>query len=260
MALDYLITKNEKTPAKIVVHALGGVGKSTFGINAAKENNGIIILGEDGINKLKEAEGIPRVEVEDWDYSTNNEEREAELTKNKVVFKKVLKDLMLEKHDYKCLVIDTLDAFIPRLDKWVVKNNYGGDPKKADAYKTKFNDYVREMCSILAALDYLNKKRGMEIVVLVHSIVNNHRDPSSEAWKRWELNLPGGDKTSLGSALYDWADLVLYASYDVQGDTKTKERVAYTEWSPIYDAKNRFGMPEKVVFDYKNIKKQIGGK
>ena len=259
MALDYLVTKNEEHPKKIVVHALGGVGKSTFGVHAAKDNKGLIILGEDGIDEIKDADGIPRVAPTVWDYSTIQAERDAEIASGVKSFKGVLKDLMVEDHKFGSLTIDTLDAFMPRLDAWVVKNNYAGDFKKADAYKTKYNDYVREMNAVLLAFDYLNKKRNMEIIVLVHSVVNNHRDPSSEAWKRWELNLPGGDKTSLGAMVYDWATTVLYGAYDIQGDNKTTDRVAYTKWTPTYDAKDHLGLPDKIKFDYKSFKKLITG-
>ena len=260
MSLDYLTSKNEKVANRIVVHALGGVGKSTYGVHAAKAKSGMFILGEEGLDKLPEADGVPRVAPDVWDYSTDQVDRDMELSQGVKSFKAILKDLMVEEHDRKCLVIDTIDAFIPKLDAWVVKNNYGGDFKKADAYKSKYNDYVREINSVLLAFNYLAKKKQMEIIILAHSVVSNHKDPSSEAWKRWEINLPGGDKTSLGALVYDWADAVLYAAYDVQGENKSKERVVYTEWNPVYDAKNRFGLPEKIEFDFKKIDKLLGGK
>jgi len=244
------VTKtNKQTPDRITVHSLGGIGKTTFGIEACAANNGIFILGEDGLDKL--GSDVARFPVcQTW-----------------ADFKAALKTLMTEKHDYKTVVIDTIDALIPALDTFVVNEFYGGDEKKADAYKSKYNEYMREFNKILKALDILNE-RGMEIITLSHTVVETHRDPASEAWQRWTPNLPGGMKTSLSNLLYDWSDVVLYATYDVTVDDKKRgkggSRVAHTEWNPAWDAKNRYSLPEKISFSYKALKELInkrkGGK
>lgn len=259
--LDSAVSSNTQTKDKTVVHGLGGVGKTTFGIQAAKANKGIFFLGENGLNKLQEGDGVPRLNIEAWDIPKNVPDK-IQAKFSGITFKGALRELMVTDHDYKLLVVDTLDSLIPGLDEYVVWNSYGGDYGKADAYKSKYNDYAREMTSILKAFDYLIDKKGMEVMVLVHSVVNNHKDPSSEAWKRWELALPGGDKTSLGALVFDWADNVLFAKYDVEvkGDKfdkkgKGRDRVCYTVWDASYDAKTRHNLPEKMPFEYGTFQK-----
>ena len=246
-------TKNEKRPNKIVVHSLGGVGKSTFGVRAARAKNGILLLGEDGVNNIKEADGVPRLELSCWDYIDPE-------VPNGISLKAALKTLMVDDHEYGCVVIDTLDSLVPSLDDFVIQKFYKGDAVKADAYKQKYTNYVREFTSVIKGLDYLVNNRNMEVVTLVHSVVSNHRDPASEAWKRWEFNLPGGDRTDCRALVYDWADIVLYASRDVEVEDRKGyggDRIAFTDWSPAYDAKNRFDLPSKIPFEYEEFNKLI---
>lgn len=257
--LDNIGTENKNSPDKTVVHGLGGVGKTTLGIHACKKKKGLFLLGETGLNKLSEGDGIARLGIQAWDVPQNVPDA-VQAKFGGVTFKGTLKELMVTEHDYKLLVIDTLDSLVPLMDEYVVWNSYGGDYGKADAYKSKYNDYVREFTAVLKGLDYLIEKKGMEVIILVHSNVTNHKDPSSEAWKRWELALPGGDKTNLGALVYDWADNVIFAKYDVEVSErkgKGRDRVAYTVWDASYDAKTRHSIPEKLEFSYGAITKAI---
>jgi len=249
--LSAVTTKNIVRPPRVVVHGCGGVGKTTFGIQACKQNNGIFIQIEDGLDSLG-ANNIARFpRITKWGRTSESED-----TTGQFVFYDALKSLVSENHDYKTVVIDTIDSGVPMLDEFVVETYYNGDAKKADAYKNKYGDYVREMSKVLKAMDILSSK-GIMPIVLSHSVVENHKDPSTESYKRWEMHLPGGDKTSLGDMLYNWADIVLFATFDVVVDTNRHgtggNRVAYTEWSPAYDAKNRYGLPNKIQFDYNTM-------
>ena len=242
VSLSNISNVNEKKPYSITVHSLGGVGKTYFGADACEGGKGVFILGEDGLSTLdrKDISRFPIIKT--WPD-----------------FKETIKILITEKHDFKTVVIDTIDSLIPMLDSYVVKEFYGGKAEKADAYKQKYGDYAREMYGILKAYNLLLKK-GVEVINLVHSVVVNHRDPMSEAWQRWEMNLPGGAKTSLASMLYDWSDVVLYATRDVAVVERKgvgNNRVCYTQWNAAYDAKCRHNLPEKITFSYKKLKELL---
>ena len=68
----------------------------------------------------------------------------------------------------------------------------------------------------------------------------------------------------------EWADMVLFANYKtfaVQTDDKGQKfkaqggkRVMYTSHHPCWDAKNRFGLANKLPFEYAQIAHCIGGK
>lgn len=242
-SLDGITKVNKKEPDRIVVHSIGGVGKTTFGADAVEQSGGIFIKVEDGLDKLNR--DIPRFE-----------QKVDSLQK----YQEYIKDLITQPHDFKVVVTDTLDALMPYLDKFVVDEYYKGDNEKANAFKSKYNQYVTEFLKIRSAWDTLVKKRNMEVITLVHSVVENFKDPSSEPYKRWSLNLPGGEKTSLSSLLYDWSDITLFATYDVIVDDKRgtgANRVMYTRWQPAYDAKCRYSIPDKLPFSYKTLKEQI---
>jgi len=246
--LSNVTSDNAKRAHCTVVHSPGGVGKTTFGVNACLAKNGLMILSEDGLSPLN-IEGIPRVFVSRW--GTLDKEG---YKNDGYSFQDVLLSLMTKEHKHKVIVIDTMDALIPALDSYVVYKYYNGDIEKADAYKSKYLEYISEMSKVLKSFMVLQEK-DIEVIVLIHSMIADHRDPSAENFKRWELNLPGGAKTSLADLLYNYADNCLFANYDVvvsDGKGSGNSRVAFTEWNAAYEAKNRYNLPYKFAFDKKD--------
>lgn len=61
--------------------------------------------------------------------------------------------------------------------------------------------------------------------------------------------------------LKEWADLLLFCNYKtfvVTTESNSKKaqggkRVMYTSHNPVYDAKNRYGLPDEMDLDYKGI-------
>ena len=61
----------------------------------------------------------------------------------------------------------------------------------------------------------------------------------------------------------EWADMVLFLNYDsivIHGKNPTEgnklqgnKRVIYANHAPTFDAKNRFGLPDKLPLEYKSI-------
>lgn len=228
-----------------IIHGVGGVGKTTFGAKACMADNGLMILGEDGLSPLG-MEKIPRVIVGRWgtvdsDAFDNSGES----------LQDILHALIATDHPYKTVVIDTFDSLMPMLDSYVVHKYYKGDTEKADAYKAKYVEYYSETNKILKGISLLLNK-GIQVFILVHSIITDFKNPSSENFQRWSLNLPGGTKTSLADLLYNFADNCLFAAYDIVVSNKKgdgKRRVLFTEWHPSYDAKNRYRLPVKTGMD-----------
>ena len=81
---------------------------------------------------------------------------------------------------------------------------------------------------------------------------------------RWELKL-GKKTTNLISPLVkEWADMVLFANYETYSVAANKEgtkhkaqggrRVMFTTHHPCWDAKNRYGLPDKIDMDYSQIR------
>lgn len=108
---------------------------------------------------------------------------------------------------------------------------------------------------------------GINVVLTAHAHLKKFEQPDEMgAYDRWEMKL--GKKTSSQTApiVKEWADMVLFANYETQvynvdgqgaqkGKNKAKggKRVMYTSHHPCWDAKNRYGLAEKVPFDYSEI-------
>lgn len=110
---------------------------------------------------------------------------------------------------------------------------------------------------------------GVNVVLTAHAQMRKFEQPDEMgAYDRWELKL--GKKTSSQTSplVKEWADMVLFANYktySVAVDDKGKKhkaqggkRVMYTQHHPCWDAKNRYGLPDEVDFDYAVIAGIIG--
>lgn len=105
---------------------------------------------------------------------------------------------------------------------------------------------------------------GIHVVLTAHAQMRKFEQPDEMgAYDRWELKL-GKKTTSQTSPLVkEWADMVLFANYktfSVAVDDKGKKhkaqggaRVMYTAHHPCWDAKNRYGLPDEMPFDYAGI-------
>lgn len=104
---------------------------------------------------------------------------------------------------------------------------------------------------------------GVHVVINAHAKMRKFEQPDEMgAYDRWELKL----QKQTAPLLKEWADMVLFANYktivvnvDGQGAQKGKNkaqggrRVMYTSHHPCWDAKNRYGLPDEVPFDYQEI-------
>lgn len=105
--------------------------------------------------------------------------------------------------------------------------------------------------------------RGVHVVVTAHAKMRKFEQPDEMgAYDRWEMKL----SKTCAPLLKEWADMVLFACYktlvvnvDGQGAAKGKnkaqggQRVMRTSHHPCWDAKNRFGLPDEMPFEFTSI-------
>ncbi|ERI79443.1 Uncharacterised protein [[Clostridium] symbiosum] len=110
---------------------------------------------------------------------------------------------------------------------------------------------------------------GIHVVLTAHAKMRKFEQPDElGAYDRWEMKLSKG----VAPMVKEWADMVLFCNYktmvvnvDGQGTQKGKnkaqggKRVMYTTHHSCWDAKNRYGLPDEVPFDYSSILHIIGG-
>ena len=103
---------------------------------------------------------------------------------------------------------------------------------------------------------------GMNVVIVAHASIRKFELPEeSGAFDRWEMKL----EKKTAPLLKEWCDILLFANYKlyvVKPDAKAPEkknkvqggqRVLYATPHPCWDAKNRHGLKDELLFDYKEI-------
>jgi hypothetical protein len=219
----------------VLLYGPEGVGKTTFGANAPAP----LVVGNE--------EGLPR-------GLTSTPHLPA--PKTWVEFMDQLHLVATQAHDFKTLVVDTLDWLEPLLWDHVCREagarsieEVGGGFGKG---YTAALDVWREF---LAELNVIRPR--MNIILLGHSIVKTFKNPGGVDYDRYQLKLQ--DKAA--GLLKEWARAVLFAQYedfvDLAGNSKARKgkgyggaRVVFTSRRPAFDAKNRYDLPDRISLDW----------
>lgn len=122
--------------------------------------------------------------------------------------------------------------------------------------KEEFGRFLNRLEDVIA--------KGINVVLTAHAQMRKFEQPDElGAYDRYEMKL--GKKTSSQTTplVKEWADMVLFANYKTYSVATDKDgkkhkaqggkRVMYTQHHPCWDAKNRYGLPEEVEFDYSVI-------
>jgi hypothetical protein len=233
--LSSVVKGKIERPDRVLLYGVEGIGKSSW---AAKAAAPIFLCPEDGTNRLDVAR-FPAEETQTYSGVMG-----------------ALHALAEEQHDYKTVVIDTLDwleqlvwQFICNRDKKSSIEDYGF----GKGYVAALNE-LRVLVSRLERL----RARGMDTILLAHAQIRTFKNPEGDDFDRYELKL----HAKAGGFLKEWADNVLFAHYEQFVDTKEKAgkvkavgistgaRVVNTVRTAAWDAKNRDGLPAQLPLDY----------
>jgi hypothetical protein len=229
--LKAVTTGRQKAPLRELVYGVEGVGKTTFGAEAPSP----IFLGEDGTKRLD----VARFPVaRSWSDVTD-----------------AVLELGREKHDYRTLVVDTLDHLEGLAFAAVCAREERSSI--ADVPYNKGPDYALDFWrSLLQELEQLQAKTGMNVILLAHAAVKTFKNPMGDDWDRFTLKI----NEKAAALVRGWAESVLFASYDVsvkkaaKRDTKGKAegvaRYLYTQRVPAADAKNRYDLPPRIELSF----------
>ena len=123
----------------------------------------------------------------------------------------------------------------------------------------------QKMQQILELLDAI-VARGVHVVLVCHSMIRKFELPDEMgSYDRYTLKL---NEKNIAPLIKEWVDMLLFVNYKtdvVTGtDGKTKKgkggqkRVMYANHNACWDAKNRFGLPDEMPFDYNQIAHLFG--
>ncbi|TPK59061.1 MULTISPECIES: ATP-binding protein [unclassified Mesorhizobium] len=183
--------------------------------------------------------------------------------------------LYTEDHPYQTVVIDS----VTELQKLVFAETgaRGDDEGKTYSRIEDFpygKGYVYAMAvwtDLLDGLDALRNDKGMNVVLIAHSIVGPFNDPESSAYDQYQIALHSSDKNKADhrGLIERWLDAIILLKKNVmikgenkQGVTAKNEKATvrtratggdtvlmHTVGKPAFTAKNRYGMPPTIRYD-----------
>ena len=238
MSLQSISRGIVERPIKLLIYGQDGLGKSTF---AAKAPAPIFIDAEDGSNNLN----VDRFPVPTtWQDIID-----------------AVRSLTTDQHDYKSLIVDTLDAIEPLCWRYVCDKATKRGKEQIDniegfGYGRGYVAALDEWRVLLSALEQLWRSKGMMIILVAHSIIKPFKNPEGDDYDRYQLKIH--DKA--GGVIKEWTDINLFARVEAfankkRGDLKAKgistgARVIHTRRTAAYDAKNRYDLPETLPLDW----------
>jgi hypothetical protein len=230
----------QAVPPRVVLYGGHGIGKSTL---ASQFPRPIFISTEDGLDSL---------DVVSFPRATHVRE---------VVDS--IKTLIKEPHDFRTVVIDSVDWLVEPL---IVGNVEASHDAKDLAYGKGQMLVAEEFREILQGLDVLRLKRGMNVVLIAHAAVVRFEDPRTEPYDRYQPKLPN----RCNALLQEWADMIAFAAFKViirKADTgfnnqktrgvTTGERLLHFVDNPAYAAKNRYNCPDEIEMTIDNLARLI---
>lgn len=229
-------------PSRIVVHGVGGIGKTSFAANAP----GAVFLmspGETGLETLIDAgqtKEVPHFPV----------------SKNWMDVQEVLQELTYEEHSFKTLVIDAANGLEHAFKSHVCETDFDGDwgPKKWGNFNAGPRMMVNKWPAFLAQLDQLREAKRMSMILVCHSKLVTVANPSGPDYQQWQGAF---DEPKLWDATFNWSDATIFIDSYVSVKATDKEgksgkasggtqRQMHTAQSASWAAKNRFGLPEEI--------------
>ena len=108
--------------------------------------------------------------------------------------------------------------------------------------------------------------RGVHVALVCHSMIRKFELPDEMgSYDRYMLKL---NEKNIAPLIREWVDLMLFVNYrtdivtDPDGKTKKgkggQKRIMYANHSACWDAKNRFGLPDEMPFEFSQIAHLFG--
>lgn len=227
-------------PINVLLYGVEGIGKSTFASGAPKP----IFIGAEENDEL-EVDRFPR--CDDWE-----------------TFVSYLDALINEKHDFKTVVIDTIDSVEILLHKMIMaKDGSSSMAKACGGYGAGYTEAVNHMTDIRRKLAQLRDDKNMNVVILAHAQKVKFDDPIHGInYDTYEMKL----HKNAGPLFKDWVSCILFANY-VTHKTESKsgkemlvgigERKILSEKRPGHDGKNRFDLPYEMNLDWNEFTNHV---
>ena len=231
------ITKGPvKSAIKALVYGPEGVGKTTF---AAQAPGAVFIDTEGSTRHMDVARFDPPV--------------------NLVEVLECLNYTLAHPDQVRTLVIDTVDW----LEK-IIFNNVCVEKKLQNIEDMGYGKgyvYAKQKMQQLLELLQAIVDRGVNVLLVCHSMIRKFEQPDEMgSYDRYMLKL---NEKNIAPLVKEWVDLMLFVNYrtnivtDSDGKTKKgtggQKRIMYANHTACWDAKNRFGLPDEMPFEFDQV-------
>lgn len=236
ISLASLKRSSDRKPPRMLIYGTAGIGKTTLGTQAPAP---VFIQTEDS-------------EVDCPTFG---------LLKSYDEVMEAMASLVTEPHDFKTVVLDSLDWLEPivwretcRLNKWASIEDAGfgkGYVAALDTWRV-----------LLDGFNALRDERGMAVMILAHCEIKRFDSPETEPYDRYQIKL----QKAASALVQEHVDAVLFANYrvsTVKADAGFNrkavrgvgagDRRLYTTERPAFLAKNRFGLPDSIDLDWATL-------
>lgn len=229
----------------------------------------VVIYGVEGIGKTTLASKFPNPLFIDTEGSTKHlDVARLETPISWQMLLQEVKDVLTEK-PCATLVIDTADWAERLCINSIIEAANNPKVKSIEdfGYGQGYTKLVEEFGRLLDLLTTV-ANAGINVVLTAHSDIRKFEQPDEAAsYDRYELKLSKSGQKKLAPLVKEWADAVLFLNYETivetvsagMGASKGKarggtKRAMYCNHNACWDAKNRWGLPDKVTMDYSEIK------
>lgn len=216
-----------------------------------------VIYGPEGIGKSTLASQFPDAVFIDFERGTDSMDVARFDTPKDYSALIDLLNSITQEDICKTVVLDTADKLETMISEHVCNKHQLRSIEDA-GYGKGYTYLAETWIELMKVLDKVIDS-GKNVVLVAHAAMRKFEQPDEMgAYDRWELKL--SKKTA--PLLKEWSDMLLFCNYktNVITDKKTKskkavgsKRVMYATHSPVYDAKNRFGLPDQMEMSFDSI-------
>jgi hypothetical protein len=228
-----IVRGQQQVPFVGVIYSGEGLGKTTF---ASKAPRPLFLDTERGTRQLD----VDRIDITDWTDLLG-----------------AINSLCRDAQGYQTIVVDTID-WAERLAVEAILRTSGKRSIEDFGFGKGYVHLAEYVGRLLQGCDSL-VEHGLNVILLAHAKVARISPPDqTDGYDRYELKL----SKQVSPLIKEWPDALLFANYRTivkegnDGRHKAiggRERMMHCNRSAAWDAKNRYGLPDVLPFDFDQV-------